>query len=97
MTDEDRLLLKDFKTNVYRLFHEFERLKNEKHKLEELVAALNQDIARLQDEKNDLKRENENIRLANHILAGNDQEGEAKKKINSLVREIDRCIALLNK
>ncbi len=97
MTDEDRLLLKEFKANVYRLFQEYERIKTDKKVLEDHMAALNRDIAILQDEKNVLSRENENIKLANHILAGKDKDGEAKRKINSLVREIDRCIALLNK
>ena len=97
MTDEDRLLLKEFKANVNRLFQEYERLKTEKRMLEERLVALTNDIAHLQDEKNDLSRENENIKLANHILSGKDKDGEAKRKINSIIREIDRCIALLNK
>ncbi len=97
MTDEDRLLLKELKANVQRLFQEYERLKAENTLLEEKVATLNNEIALLQDEKVDLRRENENIKLANHILSGKDENGEAKRKLNILVREIDKCIALLNK
>jgi predicted RNase H-like nuclease (RuvC/YqgF family) len=97
MTDEDRLLLKDLKANVQRLFQEYERLKTGNRLLEDKVTALNNEIVRLKNEKTDLSRENENIKLANHILSGKDGNGEAKKKINSLVREIDKCIALLNK
>ncbi|MFW6290256.1 MAG: hypothetical protein ACOC0R_04745 [Mariniphaga sp.] len=97
MTDEDRLLLKNLKANVQRLFQEYERMKADYRSLEEKVAALNNEIVILQDEKADLNRENEKIKLANHILAAKDENGEAKKKLNSLVREIDKCIALLNK
>lgn len=97
MTDEDRLLLKEFKANVQRLFQEYEQLKTKNKSLEANVAALRNDIGMLQEEKAGLERENENIKLANHILAGNDKDGEAKRKLNKLVREIDKCIALLNK
>jgi hypothetical protein len=31
------------------------------------------------------------------LLGGNENAGEAKEKITELVREIDRCVALLNR
>lgn len=97
MTEEDRLLLKELKANVQRLFQEYERLKTVNHSLETRAKDLISEIARLQDEKDDLYSQNENIKLANQILSGKDENGEAKRKINKLVREIDKCIALLNK
>jgi uncharacterized protein (DUF3084 family) len=97
MTDEDRLLLKELKANVQRLFQEYEQLKTENKSLTDKVTALYNEISQLKDEKNELSREKENIKLANQILSGKDRDGEAKRKINSLVREIDKCIALLNK
>lgn len=97
MTDEDRLLLNELRANVQRLFQEYENLKADKEMLEGKIAVLTGEIARLEQEKSNLGRQNEKIRLANQFLAGNDQDGEAKKRINSIVREIDKCIALLNK
>jgi predicted nucleic acid-binding Zn-ribbon protein len=97
MTDEDHLLLKELKANVQRLFQEYQNLKNANGSLRNSVAALQHEIARLESEKNEMSRQNEKIKLANRILAAEDENGEAKRKINSLVREIDKCIALLNK
>ena len=97
MTNEDRFLLKELKANVQRLFQEYEQLKAINNSLEEKVVNLNQEIAKLQDENADLRRENENIKLANQLLTGKDEDGEARRKINNLIREIDKCIALLNK
>lgn len=97
MTDEDRLLLNELNANVQRLFKEYERLKTVNNSLEARVETLHDEIARLQGEKADLVRENENIKIANQILSRKDENGEAKRKINKLVREIDKCIALLNK
>jgi hypothetical protein len=96
MTDEDRLLLNELKASVHRLFQEYEKLKAENELLMGNLALLTGKISGLEHEKDDLIRENEKIRLANRILAGDDKDGEAKKRINKLVREIDKCIALLN-
>jgi predicted nucleic acid-binding Zn-ribbon protein len=97
MTDEDRLLLNELKANVQRLFQEYEILKSEKKALEGSVSVLTQEIARLEQEKTDLSQKVEKMKVANRILAGNDKDGEAKKRLNTLIREIDKCIALLNK
>jgi predicted nucleic acid-binding Zn-ribbon protein len=39
----------------------------------------------------------ERIKLSGALLGGTENALEAKKKINELVREIDRCVALLNR
>jgi predicted nucleic acid-binding Zn-ribbon protein len=97
MTDEDRLLLNELRANVHGLFQEYENRKAEIKALEGKVSVLTQEIARLEQEKTVLDQKNEKLKIANRILAGKDMDGEAKKRINTLVREIDKCIALLNK
>lgn len=97
MTDEDRLLLNELRANVQRLFQEFENLNAEKQALDGRVSVLTQEIVRLEQKNTDLSQKIEKMKIANRILAGNDKEGEAKKRINILVREIDKCITLLNK
>jgi uncharacterized small protein (DUF1192 family) len=97
MTDEDRFLLNELKANVRQLFQEYEKLNAGKMALEGKVSVLTQEIARLEVEKTALSQKNERLKFANRIVTGNDSDGEAKKRINTLVREIDKCIALLNK
>ncbi|MDX1284435.1 MAG: hypothetical protein R3182_05470 [Draconibacterium sp.] len=97
MTEEDRLLLNDLKANTQQLFKDFNHLENTKKLLEEKVLNLRNEIEKLEQHKSDLGRENEKLKIANRILSGNDENGEAKQRINYLVREIDKCIALLNK
>jgi len=97
MTDEDRLFLNELRANVQRLFREFENLNAEKEALEGRVSVLTQEIVRLEQKNTDLSQKIEKMKIANRILAGNDKDGEAKKIINTFVREIDKCIALLNK
>lgn len=64
--------------------------------------SLGNQIEALQSELENLKRENKELnekiktaRVANAISGGNGSY-EAKLRINQLVREIDKCIALLN-
>lgn len=44
-----------------------------------------------------LKEENTKLKLAKSISSNDEESQEAKSKINKLVREIDKCIALLNR
>lgn len=64
--------------------------------------SLHSNIEELQNELENVKRENKELkdkikttRVANAISSG-DGSYEAKLRINQLVREIDKCIALLN-
>lgn len=97
MTDEELLLLNNLKINVRQFFIEFENIENEKKVLEQNILGLKHEIELLKQEKSELSRKNEQLRLATHLLSGVDENREAKQKINKLVREIDKCIALLNK
>ena len=97
MSEEDRSLLNDLKVNTQQFFEQFGKLESEKKVLEEKVLAFNQDIKKLEQEKVELIQKNEYLKIAAHILSGVDENREAKMKINTLVREIDKCIALLNK
>jgi len=97
MTEEELLLLNNLKINVQQFFNEFANVENEKRVLEKNVLNLKHEIELLKQEKSELSRKNEQLRLATHLLSGVDENREAKQKINKLVREIDKCIALLNK
>jgi regulator of replication initiation timing len=97
MTEEDNILLNDLKANTKRLFFKYENLENEINLLENKVLDLKTEIELLKKEKSELSQKNEQLRIATHLLSGVDENREAKQKINRLVREIDKCIALLNR
>ena len=97
MTEEEQNLLNNLKINVQQFFKEFASVENEKIMLEKNVLNLKHEIELLKKEKSELSQKIEQLRLATHILSGVDENREAKQKINKLVREIDKCIALLNK
>ena len=97
MTEEDRLLLNDLKTKLQQLFGAYKKLEQEKNKLQTDFEELHNKLKSLEHEKSEIGRENEQLKLANRFLSGKDENGEAKQKINFLIREIDKCIALLNR
>jgi len=43
-----------------------------------------------------LKRQNDTLKMANSLLGSDENKRETKLKINSLIREIDYCIAQLS-
>jgi uncharacterized protein YoxC len=64
-------------------------LEQEKVRLEGKVSGLNEEVQRLQEE-------NKVLRMASAIKGDEEKVTESKRRISQLVREIDRCIALLN-
>lgn len=53
-------------------------------------------IKKQSDEIVQLKSECESLRMANSLLGGEENKRDTKLKINSLIREIDYCIAQLS-
>jgi hypothetical protein len=65
-------------------------LKNENELLQRNLQERNEKIKQLEIKY-------ERVKLSGALLGEGENAVEAKKKINELVREIDRCVALLNR
>ncbi len=97
MTKEDRWLLDNLKANLQQLFSAYQKLEAYNAGMGEEISKLKYQIDKLEAEKLEISRKNEQLKIANQLLSGKDESGAAKQKINSLIREIDKCIALLNR
>ena len=97
MTEEDRLLLKELKTNVQQLFSSFKHLENENQLLHDEIRNSVIKSGNWSTKSRRSVKKNEQLKIANQLLSEKHGNGEAKQKINLLIREIDKCIALLNK
>jgi predicted nucleic acid-binding Zn-ribbon protein len=79
------------------LIGRYNNLKKEAEDLKKGNEALNL-LLREKDEKiKVLEVKYERVKLTGALLSGGENAGEAKRKITELVREIDRCVALLNR
>jgi FtsZ-binding cell division protein ZapB len=50
----------------------------------------------LKTQISELKRENESLKMANSLLGSKESKAITKRKINSLIREVDFCIHQLS-
>lgn len=95
---ETEQLIDSFKSKFAALVDKYNGLKAENARLAGENAELRQKLEEKDKELDNSKKEQNTQQLANTFLAasGNDPQ-EAKNKINKIVREIDNCIALLNR
>ena len=71
-------------------------LHTEADKLKGQLDIKSQRIKDLEEQLKAQRSEIESLKLAKAYEGGNGADKEAKTRINEMVREIDRCIALLN-
>ncbi|HZL10204.1 MAG: hypothetical protein JJE07_14025 [Flavobacteriaceae bacterium] len=96
MTDLEKNLLIDFELKVKQIIAKHETLKQEKHQLLGTIGNLEETINQLRQENRLLEQKYENLKLARMLVASDHENKDAKNRIQKLVREIDKCIALLN-
>jgi len=97
MTDQEKNLLTNFELKVKQIISRHEALKEEKRRLVEKISDLEESINQLHRENQLLAQKYENLKLAKMLAASEDENKDAKSRIQKIVREIDKCIALLNK
>lgn len=89
-------IISNIKEKITEIILKLESLKDENSKLKEEKESLKKEIEEKETQIRTLETNYNNSKLAG-ALVSNDGNTEAKKKINVLVREIDNCIALLNR
>ena len=96
MTDLEKNLLIEFKVKVKQMIAKHEKLKQEKDQLLGKIGNLEETNQQLHQENRVLEQKYENLKLGKLLVATDDGNKDAKNRIQKLVREIDKCIALLN-
>ena len=97
MTERETLLLREFKEKLDKLIGLHQKMKAERQLHLEENKRLKEQISLLTVSNQDLTRKVEDLKFANSLAGADENSHEAKIKINRLVREIDKCISLLNK
>ena len=95
-TKEDLILT--LKNKIKTIIDLYENQKNISKELENNNRELKEKLILLENKVSDVEEKYENLKLARAIVSP-DEEGthEARIKVNRIVREIDKCIALLNR
>ena len=97
MTERETLLLREFKEKLDQIIGLHQKMKAECLLLKEEKKRLNEQLNILTISNQDLTKKIEDLKFAKTLAGTNEDSHDAKIKINRLVREIDKCISLLNK
>jgi chromosome segregation ATPase len=81
---------------VEKLFEKSKSLEKNNQDLQLELAKAVQIIQKQSEEIEALKKQYETLKIANSLLGSDNNKRETKLKINSLIREIDYCIAQLS-
>jgi chromosome segregation ATPase len=79
------------------LLNLYNNLKTENDSLKNVTEALRNTLQEREARIRELEIKYERIKLSGALLGEGDNATEARKKITELVREIDKCVALLNR
>src|SRR5688572_23435161 len=89
--------LKELKIKVEKLINLHEQLLKENHQLQVLNNQLNQKSQRQENLITELEEKNKVIKLANKLTGSDQNSRDIKLKINEYIREIDKCLGLINR
>jgi hypothetical protein len=90
-------IINDLKSNVVLLIAKLEREKADQIRIKNSNQELQRKINMHEAKINDLGQKYTNLKIAKSLIAESGDIHEAKIKVNRIVREIDKCIALLNR
>jgi hypothetical protein len=97
MSDIHNEIILELRNNLKRIISLMENEKQKNVELKSRNSKLERELRTIRKSHGDLENENKNIKLAKAITASSDSSHDAKIKVNRIVREIDKCIALLNR
>ena len=97
MNHEQELIVKELKEKINTIIQNLDHVHKEKAHLMQEIDDLSSQIKQKETELETLKNRYTNLKVAKSVLAGSDDKHDARIKVNKIVREIDKCIALLNK
>jgi predicted nucleic acid-binding Zn-ribbon protein len=96
MTEEDKKLISTFEARLRHLMFLYNQLEQENDQLKQQLVNKNAELAKMKTEQQELEVQYTNLKMARTIRLFDKDVKDTKQRLNSLVREVDKCIALLN-
>ena len=96
MTEEEKKLLSTFETQLRHLMYFHDELKRENAGLRKLLENEKLKNEKVQAQYDELEVNYTNLKTATAISLNGSDVKETKLRLSKLVREVDKCIALLN-
>ena len=96
MTAVDEFVIADFESKLNRLMRAYTRLSAENAMLRERLEFQSVELDGMRKQNVELEESYKNLKIAKMVSANELEIGDAQRRLSRLVREVDRCIALLN-
>lgn len=96
MTQEEQRTLHQFEAKVRTLIDKYSKLKQENDELYSLIDERDNQIKRLVEERQKAEQNLNNYKAGRILELSNGDIESARKRVAGLIREVDKCIALLN-
>ena len=96
MTEEEKKLLNSFETQLRHLIYLHDELKRENAELKKLLENEKLKNEKVQAQYDELEVSYTNLKTATAISLNGSDVKETKLRLSKLVREVDKCLALLN-
>ncbi len=95
MTAEEEKTIRLLETRTRQLILKFQQLKDENEQLLNELVSKDNELQVFKQKCKDLEAEYKNLKMAKMLEVGDGDLAMAKQRISHLVREVDKCIALL--
>ena len=96
MTIQEEQALHRFETRVRQLILSYRELQAENQQLKKAVSDGKASMEELRRENKALQADYNNLKLARMIAVNSEDQQAAKNRLAKIIREVDKCIALLN-
>lgn len=96
MTKEEELNLQKLETRVRQLILAHKDLEAQSSNMLSKLALQEKRVLELQAENEKLQKQYETLKMAKILEVSGGDVRDVRKRLNSLVKEVDKCIALLN-
>lgn len=90
-------MLENIRKDIERLVAAYEAEKSRRLVLEEEIQQCKGSLETCRKQIDELEKEIDNLKLKNAFLTASGDNIEAKKRIERMIGEIDRCISLMEK
>lgn len=96
MTEEDKKLLSTFEARLRHFMYMHDELRRENDRLKRCLAEKEEEAKRAEDSRKEWEVRYANLKTARTISLRDKDIDDTKQRLSRLVREVDRCIALLD-
>lgn len=96
MTTEEQQTLRQFETRVRQLILKYKTLEQEAQELYAMIDERDKEIETLKKDNMQWQEKYKNLKIARMIEITSEETEGAQRRIAHLIREIDKCISMLN-